>query len=55
MEAQILAEIISKEKTTKKVYFANEQVDTMKDVSMPFLSENKILARQKKILAIDGD
>ena len=43
MAERIVADIISKEKTTKQVYFANEQVDTMKDVSMPqtFLSNNR--------------
>ena len=35
MSAQIVADIISKEKTTQQVSFANEQVDTLKDVSMP--------------------
>ena len=43
MAAQIVADIISKEKTTLQVYFANEQVYTMQDVSMPrtFVSENR--------------
>ena len=38
-----MVDIISKENTTPQVYFADEQVDTMKDVSMPrtFLSENR--------------
>ena len=42
MAARIVADIISKEKK-KQVYFAYEQVDTMKDVSMPrtFLSKNR--------------
>ena len=42
MAARIVADIISKEKTTQQVSFANEQVDTMKDASMPqtFLSKN---------------
>ena len=35
MEALIVANIISKEKTTQQVYFAGEKVDIMKDVSMP--------------------
>ena len=40
---RIVADIISKEKTTEQVSFSNEQVDTMKDVSIPqtFLSENR--------------
>ena len=35
--------MISKENTTQQVSFFDEQVDTMKDVSMPqtFLSENR--------------
>ena len=43
MAAQIVADIISKENTKKQVSFADEQVDTMKDVSMPqtFLSKNR--------------
>ena len=43
MAARIVADIISKEKTTQQVYFTDEQVDTMKDVSMPrtFLSKNR--------------
>ena len=43
MVARIVADIISKEKTTKQVSFADEQVDTMKDVSVPqmFLSNNR--------------
>ena len=42
MAARIVADIILKENTTQQVSFADEQVDTMKDVSMPrtFLSEN---------------
>ena len=42
MAALIVADIISKEKTTQQVYFADEHVDTMKDVSMPqtFPSKN---------------
>ena len=42
MAARIVADIISKEKTTQEVSFADEQVDTMEDVSMPrtFLSDN---------------
>ena len=34
MAARIVADIISKEKTTQLVYFADEKVDTMLDVSM---------------------
>ena len=43
MAARIVADIFSKEKTTKQVSFADEQVHTMKDVSMPqkFLSKNR--------------
>ena len=43
MSAPIVADIISKEKTTKQVSFADEQVNTMQDISMPrrFLSKNK--------------
>ena len=43
MAAQIVAYIISKENTTQQVSFANEQVDNMKDVSMPrmFISKNR--------------
>ena len=42
MAAQIVADIISKENTTKQVSFADEQVGTMKDVSISrtLLSEN---------------
>ena len=42
MAARIVTDIIPKENTTQQVYFANEQVDTMKNVSMPrtCLSEN---------------
>ena len=42
MAARIVADIISKEKTTQQVSFTDEQVDTMKDVSIPrtFLSKN---------------
>ena len=42
MAARIVADIFSKEKTTQQVSFANEQVDTMKDFSIPrtFLSKN---------------
>ena len=38
----VVAEVISKEKTTQQVSFADETVDNMKDVSMPrtFLSKN---------------
>ena len=41
--AQIVSDIISKEKKTKQVSFPDEQVDTMQYVSMPrtFLSKNK--------------
>ena len=35
MAAQIVANIFSEENTTQQVYFADEQVDTMQDVSMP--------------------
>ena len=57
MAAQIVADIFSKEKTTKQVSFADEQVHTMKDVSMPqkFLSKIDMLVQHKKILARDGD
>ena len=43
MVALIMADIISKEKTTQQVSFDYEQVDNMQDVSMPrtFLSKNK--------------
>ena len=43
ISARIEADTISKEKTTKQVYFANEKVDTTKDVSIPrtFLSKNR--------------
>ena len=43
MAARIVADIISKEKTTQQVSFADEQVDTTKDVSIPrtFISENR--------------
>ena len=43
MESRIVADTISKEKTTQQVSFADEQVDTMKDVNIPrtFLSENR--------------
>ena len=43
MAARIVADIISKEKTTQQVSFNDEQVDTMKDVSIPqtFLYENR--------------
>ena len=39
----MVADVISKEKTTQKVYLADEKVYTMKDVSMPrtFLSKNR--------------
>ena len=41
MEARIVADIISKEKKTQQVSFDDEQVDSMKDVSIPqtFLSK----------------
>ena len=43
MAAQIVADIISKEKTTRQVSFAGEELDLIKDVSMPrtFLSKNR--------------
>ena len=43
MAARIVADIITKEKTTKQVSFAYEQEYTMKDVMMPrtFLSDNR--------------
>ena len=43
MAARIVADIILKEKTTQQVSFTDEQVDTMKDISMPrtFLSKNR--------------
>ena len=43
MAARTVADIISKEKTTQQVSFYYEQVDTMKDVSMPrtILSKNR--------------
>ena len=47
MAARIVADIISKEKTTQEVSFAEEQVDTMEDVS--------ILVRKQKTLVRDGD
>ena len=42
MEARIVADTISKKKTTQQVSFSDEQVDTMQDVSMPqnFISKN---------------
>ena len=53
MAARIVADIISKEKTTQQVYFADEQVDTMKDVSMPrtFLSENRHSSKAEEDLS----
>ena len=47
MAARIVADIISKEKTTQQVSFADEKVDTMEDVS--------ILVRKQKTLVRDGD
>ena len=43
MAARIVADIISKKNTTQQVFFFNEKLDTMKDVSMPrtFLSKNR--------------
>ena len=43
MAAQKVEYIITEEKTTQQLYFENEQIDTMKDVSMPQMSlfENK--------------
>ena len=43
MAARIVVDIISKEKKTQQVYFADEQVDTMQDLSMPrtFLFKNR--------------
>ena len=43
MAALIVEYIISKEKTTQQVSFANEQVDTMKDINIPqtFLSKSR--------------
>ena len=43
MAARIVADIISKEKTTQHVSLADKQVDIMQDVSMPrtFLSKNR--------------
>ena len=43
MAARIVADILSKEKTTQLVSLTYEQLDTMKDVSMPrtFLSKNR--------------
>ena len=43
MAEQIVADIISKGKKTQQVYFAGEDVDTMKEISMTrtFLSENR--------------
>ena len=43
LEAKIVEDIISKEKTSQQVSFSDKQVDTMKDFSMPrmFLSENR--------------
>ena len=40
--SRIVADVTSKENTTQQVYFVNEQVDTIQDVSMPrmFLSKN---------------
>ena len=57
MEAQIVADIISKEKTTKQVYFVNEQVDTinMSVCHTRFYRRIEILVQQQKILARDGD
>ena len=57
MAAQIVADIISKLNTTKQVSFANEQVDTMQDVSMPqtFLSKNRYSSTTAEDLARYGD
>ena len=43
MAARIVADIISKEKTTQHVSLADKQVDIMQDFSMPrtFLSKNR--------------
>ena len=43
MASRIVADIISKEKTTQQVSLADELVDTIQDVSMPqtFLSKNR--------------
>ena len=43
MVSQIVSDNISREKTTQQVYFADEQVYTMQDFSMPqtFLSKNR--------------
>ena len=43
MASRIVADIISKEKTTQQVSFADEQVDIMQDFSMSrtFLSKNR--------------
>ena len=43
MTAIIMADIVSKEKTTQHLYFADKEVGTMKDVSMPrtFLLKNR--------------
>ena len=43
MAARIVPDIISKENTTEQVSFADEQVNIMKDISMPrtSLSENR--------------
>ena len=43
MAARIVADIVSKEKTTQQVSFADEHLDIMKDVSMlqKVLSENR--------------
>ena len=43
MASRIVEDIISKEKTTQQLYFADEQVDTMQDVSMSrtLLSKNR--------------
>ena len=43
MAALIVADIISKENTTQQVYLADDQIYTMKDISMPrtFLYKNR--------------
>ena len=53
MAARIVADIITKEKTTQPVYFADEQVDTMKDVSITqkFLSKNKYYSTTEEYIS----
>ena len=53
MAARIVADIISKEKTTKQIYFANEQVDTMQDIIIPItlLYKNRHSSKTEEYLS----